>query len=40
MQELTGPILELGAGSGALAETLLKELDREYLILETSARPA
>jgi SAM-dependent MidA family methyltransferase len=29
-------ILELGAGSGALAETLLKELDCEYLILETS----
>jgi len=30
-------ILEIGAGSGALAETLLKELDREYFILETSA---
>jgi SAM-dependent MidA family methyltransferase len=30
-------ILELGAGSGALAETLLKELQCEYLILETSA---
>jgi SAM-dependent MidA family methyltransferase len=30
-------ILELGAGSGALAETLLKELECEYLILETSA---
>jgi SAM-dependent MidA family methyltransferase len=30
-------ILELGAGSGALAETLLKELSCEYLILETSA---
>jgi SAM-dependent MidA family methyltransferase len=29
-------ILELGAGSGALAETLLKELDHEYFILETS----
>jgi len=29
-------ILELGAGSGALAETLLKELEREYFILETS----
>jgi SAM-dependent MidA family methyltransferase len=29
-------ILELGAGSGALAETLLKELQCEYLILETS----
>ena len=32
-----GRILELGAGSGALAETLLKVLDCEYLILETSA---
>jgi SAM-dependent MidA family methyltransferase len=31
------PILELGAGSGALAETLLAELEREYFILETSA---
>jgi SAM-dependent MidA family methyltransferase len=31
------PILELGAGSGALAETLLDELDVEYSILETSA---
>ena len=30
-------ILEFGAGSGALAETLLKELDVEYFILETSA---
>src|SRR6266581_545446 len=30
-------ILELGAGSGALAETLLKELSCEYFILETSA---
>ena len=29
-------VLELGAGSGALAETLLKELDCEYWILETS----
>src|SRR5688572_7207330 len=29
-------ILELGAGSGALAETLTKELEREYFILETS----
>jgi SAM-dependent MidA family methyltransferase len=37
LRELEGPILELGAGSGALAETLLKELEREYLILETSA---
>ena len=37
LREIEGPILELGAGSGALAETLLKELDREYLILETSS---
>jgi SAM-dependent MidA family methyltransferase len=29
-------IMEVGAGSGALAEVLLKELDCEYLILETS----
>src|SRR5262245_51840234 len=29
-------VLEIGAGSGALAETLLKELSCEYLILETS----
>jgi SAM-dependent MidA family methyltransferase len=29
-------ILELGAGSGALADTLTKELEREYFILETS----
>jgi SAM-dependent MidA family methyltransferase len=36
LQTLPGPILELGAGSGALAETVQKELDREYWILETS----
>jgi SAM-dependent MidA family methyltransferase len=36
LKEIEGPILELGAGSGALAETLLKELPCEYLILETS----
>jgi SAM-dependent MidA family methyltransferase len=36
IQEIEGPILELGAGTGALAATLLKELEREYLILETS----
>src|SRR5688572_24481530 len=35
IQEIEGPILELGAGTGALAATLLKELEREYLILET-----
>ena len=32
-----GRILEFGAGSGALAQTLLKELPCEYFILETSA---
>jgi SAM-dependent MidA family methyltransferase len=37
LEQLDGPILEFGAGSGALAETLLKELEREYFILETSA---
>ena len=31
------PVLELGAGSGALAETLTSELDGDYFILETSA---
>jgi SAM-dependent MidA family methyltransferase len=36
LREIDGPILELGAGTGALAETLLG-LDREYFILETSA---
>jgi SAM-dependent MidA family methyltransferase len=36
LKALEGPILELGAGSGALAETLVKELDQEYFILETS----
>src|ERR671935_2039116 len=30
-------ILELGAGSGALAAVLTRELDVEYVILETSA---
>src|SRR5918996_4972846 len=29
-------ILEIGAGTGALAEALLKDLSCEYLILETS----
>src|SRR4030081_2529121 len=29
-------ILEIGAGSGALAQTLLEELNCEYFILETS----
>ena len=36
LKEIEGPILELGAGSGALADTLTKELEREYFILETS----
>ena len=36
LKDLDGPILELGAGSGALAETLLQEVEREYFILETS----
>src|SRR5258706_10800220 len=36
LREFPG-ILEIGAGSGALAETLLKELDCEYFVLETSA---
>ena len=30
-------VLELGAGSGALAEVLIRELDCDYFILETSA---
>lgn len=38
LREIPGKrILELGAGSGALAQTLLGELTCEYLILETSA---
>ena len=37
IREIEGPILELGAGTGALAQTLLAQLDREYFILETSA---
>src|SRR3977135_4751175 len=32
-----GKVLEIGAGSGALAEALLGELDCEYSILENSA---
>src|SRR5688500_1311912 len=36
LAEIEGPILELGAGSGALAGTLLRQVEREYLILETS----
>jgi SAM-dependent MidA family methyltransferase len=37
LKALDGPVLELGAGSGALAETLLDHGDFEYRILETSA---
>jgi SAM-dependent MidA family methyltransferase len=37
LRELGDPILELGAGTGALAETLLAEEPFEYFILETSA---
>src|SRR6266850_65676 len=33
----THGLLEVGAGSGALAQTLLEELKCEYFILETSA---
>jgi SAM-dependent MidA family methyltransferase len=36
LAEIDGAILEFGAGSGALAAVLSQELDREYLILETS----
>ncbi|HWA39539.1 MAG TPA: SAM-dependent methyltransferase [Burkholderiales bacterium] len=37
VEENDGAILEVGAGSGALAAQLVRELDCEYLILETSA---
>ena len=37
LSQIGGPVLEIGAGSGALAEALLGESPREYLILETSA---
>src|SRR5918996_5176828 len=36
LKDIGGPVLELGAGSGALAQTLLKEQACEYRILETS----
>src|SRR6267378_4506541 len=35
--QIGGSVLEVGAGSGALAQTLLDELSCEYFILETSA---
>ena len=35
ISSLDGPVLEIGAGSGALARTL-QSLEREYFILETS----
>ena len=37
LRQIGGPVLELGAGSGALAEALLGEFTCEYFILETSA---
>src|SRR6267143_1759110 len=37
LRQIGGPVLEIGAGSGALAEALLGESACEYLILETSA---
>src|SRR5229473_2291973 len=37
LRQIGGPVLEVGAGSGALAQTLLDELSCEYFILETSA---
>src|SRR6266700_8213629 len=36
-EDETRSILEIGAGSGALAQTLLEELSCNYFILETSA---
>jgi SAM-dependent MidA family methyltransferase len=37
LRQIDGPVLEVGAGSGALAQTLLGESTCEYFILETSA---
>src|SRR2546423_13996644 len=37
LRQIGGPVLEGGAGSGALAQTLLGGLSCEYLILETRA---
>ena len=36
LRALPGPILEFGAGSGALAATLLAQQERDYRIVETS----
>src|SRR3954464_1237192 len=36
LKELAGPILEFGAGSGALAATLLSRQDFDYRIVEIS----
>src|SRR5688572_17609170 len=36
LRALGGPVLEFGAGSGALAETLLAQHDFDYCILELS----
>jgi SAM-dependent MidA family methyltransferase len=37
LRQLPYPVLEFGAGSGALAESLLSQQDFDYTILETSA---
>lgn len=37
LRELPYPVLEFGAGSGALAEALLAQAELDYTILETSA---
>src|SRR2546430_7561355 len=37
LRQIGGPVLEIGAGSGALAAALLGESPRGYLIPETSA---
>ena len=37
LKELSYPVLEFGAGSGALAQALLSQQDLDYTILETSA---
>lgn len=37
LRDIGGPVLEIGAGSGALAAVLLRELPGPYYIVETSA---